>query len=91
MKKQKAFTLAELLVSILIISVILTLLAPVITKRAKESISVSTSSLNSKLYIYNKSNPECSEISGVNNSIQCLFTVPSGVKRINAIAVSGGG
>ncbi|HIS73571.1 TPA: type II secretion system protein, partial [Candidatus Galligastranaerophilus intestinavium] len=89
--KQKAFTLAELLVSILIISVILTLLAPVITKRAKESISVSTSSLNSKLYIYNKSNPECSEISGVNNSIQCLFTVPSGVKRINAIAVSGGG
>ena len=91
MKKQNAFTLAELLVSILIISVILTLLAPVITKRAKESISVSTSSLNSKLYIYNKSNPECSEISGVNNSIQCLFTVPSGVKRINAIAVSGGG
>ena len=91
MKKQNAFTLAELLVSILIISIILTLLAPVITKRAKESISVSTSSLNSKLYIYNKSNPECSEISGVNNSIQCLFTVPSGVKRINAIAVSGGG
>ncbi|HIS74669.1 TPA: type II secretion system protein, partial [Candidatus Galligastranaerophilus intestinavium] len=34
MKKQNAFTLAELLVSILIISVILTLLAPVITKRA---------------------------------------------------------
>ena len=96
MKKQKAFTLAELLVSILIISVILTLLAPVITKKVKSSISVNngssnSSGYNSKLYIYNKSNPECSEISGVNNSISCNFTIPSGVNRINAIAVSGGG
>ena len=96
MKKQNAFTLAELLVSILIISVILTLLAPVITKKVKSSISVNngssnSSGYNSKLYIYNKSNPECSEISGVNNSISCNFTIPSGVNRINAIAVSGGG
>ena len=44
--KIRAFTLAELLVSILIISVILTLLAPVITKRAKESFSVSSSREN---------------------------------------------
>ena len=96
MKKQNAFTLAELLVSILIISVILTLLAPVITKKVKSSISVNngssnSSGYNSKLYIYNKSNPECSEISGVNNSISCNFTIPSGINRINAIAVSGGG
>ena len=56
--KQKAFTLAELLVSILIISVILTLLAPVITKRAKENISInggSTNKINTRLFIYNKS------------------------------------
>ena len=96
MKKQNAFTLAELLVSILIISVILTLLAPVITKKVKSSISVNngssnSSGYNSKLYIYNKLNPECSEISGVNNSLSCNFTIPSGVKKINAIAVSGGG
>ena len=92
--KQKAFTLAELLVSILIISVILTLLAPVITKRAKENISInggSTNKINTRLFIYNKSDSNCSEISGVNNSLSCNFTIPSGVNRINAIAVSGGG
>ena len=94
MKKQNAFTLAELLVSILIISVILTLLAPVITKRAKENISInggSSNKINTRLFIYNKSDSNCSEISGVNNSLSCNFTIPSGVKRINAIAVSGGG
>ncbi len=47
--KQNAFTLAELLVSILIISVILTLLAPVITKRAKENISINGGSSAIKL------------------------------------------
>ena len=94
MKKQNAFTLAELLVSILIISVILTLLAPVITKRAKENISInggSTNKINTRLFIYNKSDSNCSEISGVNNFLSCNFTIPSGVNRINAIAVSGGG
>ena len=94
MKKQNAFTLAELLVSILIISVILTLLAPVITKRAKENISInggSSNKINTRLFIYNKSDSNCSEISGVNNSLSCNFTIPSGVNRINAIAVSGGG
>ena len=92
--KKWAFTLAELLVSILIISVILTLLAPVITKRAKENISInggSTNKINTRLFIYNKSDSNCSEISGVNNSLSCNFTIPSGVNRINAIAVSGGG
>ena len=92
--KKWAFTLAELLVSILIISVILTLLAPVITKRAKENISInggSTNKINTRLFIYNKSDSNCSEISGVNNSLSCNFTIPSGVKKINAIAVSGGG
>ena len=48
-----AFTLAELLVSILIISVILALLAPVITKRAKENITINgksgSNTINSKL------------------------------------------
>lgn len=91
MKKQKAFTLAELLVGILIISVILTLLAPVITKRAKESLHISSSGLNSRLFTYNKSDSDCSEISGVTNTLSCNFTVPSGVNRVNVIAVSGGG
>ena len=91
--KQKAFTLAELLLAILIISVILTLLAPVITKRAKESISINgagTDKINSKLFIYNESDTDCTKISGA-NALSCNFTIPSGVNRINAIAVSGGG
>ena len=40
-QKQSAFTLAELLTSVLIISVIMIILAPVITKRMKDNLSVS--------------------------------------------------
>ena len=40
--KQYAFTLAELLTAVLVISVIMVALAPVITKRMKDSISVQT-------------------------------------------------
>ena len=40
--KKYAFTLAELLTAVLVISVIMIALAPVITKRMKESISVQT-------------------------------------------------
>ena len=93
MKKQNAFTLAELLVSIVIISVILTLLAPVITKRAKESsksASSTTTTTNSRVFTYNKSDADCSEISGT-NSLECSFTVPAGVVSLGAVAVAAGG
>lgn len=90
-----AFTLAELLVSILIISVILALLAPVITKRAKENITINSNSgsntINSKLFTYDKTDPDCLEIAGSTDTLSCSFTVPQGVNRLNAILVSGGG
>lgn len=90
-----AFTLAELLVSILIISVILALLAPVITKRAKENITINSNSgsntINSKLFTYDKTTPDCLEIAGSTDTLSCSFTVPQGVNRLNAILVSGGG
>ena len=41
-KKRSAFTLAELLTAVLIISVIMVALAPVITKRMKDNVSVTT-------------------------------------------------
>ena len=41
-KKHTAFTLAELLTAVLIISVIMVALAPVITKRMKDNVSVTT-------------------------------------------------
>ena len=40
--KKRAFTLAELLTAVLVISVIMVALAPVITKRMKENITVQT-------------------------------------------------
>ena len=86
-----AFTLAELLVSILILAIVLTLLTPVITKRVKSSLVINSTSYQSKIYTYDKSNPDCEEISGVDNVLRCKFTVPSGVSIINAIAVSAGG
>ena len=93
MKHQKGFTLAELLVAILVTAVILTLLAPVITKRAKESsksASSTTTTTNSRVFTYNKSDADCSEISGT-NSLECSFTVPAGVVSLGAVAVAAGG
>ena len=91
--KKYAFTLAELLVSILVISFILTLLAPVITKKVKDgSITINSgSTINSRLFIYDKSNSDCSEISGSTNTLKCNFKVPTNVNKINALLVSAGG
>ena len=97
MKKQKAFTLAELLVSILIISVILTLLAPVITKRVVNSSSITNSSsgsninYNSQLFTYNLSDSACTQSADSENSLKCSFVVPSKARTLNALVVSGGG
>ena len=93
---RSAFTLAELLVGILVVSVILTLLAPVITKRAKESISINgggagAGTVKSKLFIYNESDPDCTQAAGSTNVLDCTFTAPQGVNRVNAVAVSAGG
>ena len=91
--KKYAFTLAELLVSILVISFILTLFAPVITKKIKDgSITINSgSTINSRLFIYDKSNSDCSEISGSTNTLKCNFKVPTNVNKINALLVSAGG
>ena len=44
-KKYSAFTLAELLVSVLIISIIMVVLAPVITRRMKDTLTVQTDNI----------------------------------------------
>ena len=91
-KNSNAFTLAELLVSILIISVILTLLAPVITKRAKESFSVSSSRENeSRLYLYDINDSDCTSSTDGTNSLDCVFKVPNNIEEISLVMVSGGG
>ena len=77
MKKQNAFTLAELLVSIIIISIILIILAPVITKRTKENLSVSMDK-EKGLEIY--TNPGL-----------YTFFVPTGINTIYIQGAGGGG
>ncbi len=89
-----AFTLAELLVSTLIISIIMVVLAPVITKRVTSNINVSggggSTKKESKLFLYNPTDPNCSAVSG-QNALDCNFTTGSGVKSVNVVMVSGGG
>ncbi len=92
--KKYAFTLAELLVSTLIISIIMVVLAPVITKRVTSNINVSggggSTKKESKLFLYNPTDPNCSAVSG-QNALNCNFTTGSGVKSVNVVMVSGGG
>ena len=90
---KQAFTLAELLVSVLIISIIMVVLAPVITKRVTSNINVSgggSTKKESKLFLYNPTDPDCNPVSG-QNALDCNFTTGSGVKSVNVVMVSGGG
>ena len=88
------FTLAELLVSTLIISIIMVVLAPVITKRVTSNINVSggggSTKKESKLFLYNPTDPSCSAVAG-QNALDCTFRTGSGVKSMNVVMVSGGG
>ncbi len=87
-----AFTLAELLIGILVISVILTLLAPVITKRAKESFTVNSSAqYESRLFLYDISDSDCTDPADGTKSLNCKFTAPNDVEEISVVMVSGGG
>ncbi len=92
--KKYAFTLAELLVSTLIISIIMVVLAPVITKRVTSNINVSggggSTKKESKLFLYNPTDPDCNPVSG-QNALDCNFTTGTGVKSVNVVMVSGGG
>ena len=89
--RRNAFTLAELLVSVLIISVVMVVLAPVLTRRATDDFKLAQLRNETRLFLYNKSDIDCTEVSGVENSLDCKFKVPEGVKMINAIIASGGG
>ena len=88
--KKNAFTLAELLVAILIISIILTLFAPVLTKRVKERANISYKT-EGQLFLYDKFATDCSAAADDPNAVDCKFTVPNRVSSISAVMVSGGG
>ena len=88
--KKRAFTLAELLVSILIISVILTLLAPVITRRTANITGINFQN-ESRLFLYDISDSDCTSSTDGTNSLDCVFKVPNNIEEISLVMVSGGG
>ena len=77
LKGQKGFTLAELLTAVLVISVIMVALAPVITKRMKETVSVQTD---------NKKGLEIFANPGT-----YTFDVPIGINTLFLQGAGGGG
>ena len=93
--KSFGFTLAELLVSVLIISIIMVVLAPVMTRKHSNKVNVGgagggTVTRESKLFLYNLTDPDCTAVAG-QNALDCTFRTGSGVKSINVVMVSGGG
>ena len=89
----RGFTLAELLVILLISSIIMVVLAPVVRKKQNSntgSNSSARSQVQSVTYTYNSTNAECSR-SASDNTLKCNFKVPQGVKFLNIHMVAGGG
>ena len=75
--KNNAFTLAELLTSVLIISVIMIILAPVITKRMKDNLAIS---LDNKKGLETYTNPGL-----------YTFDVPAEINTLYIQGAGGGG
>ena len=85
------FTLAELLVILLISSVIMVVLAPIVRKKDTGATgATSTTKYNSVLYDYLTTDSQCTT-TDANGTTVCNFKVPKSVKFINAVLVSGGG
>ena len=75
--QKRAFTLAELLTAVLVISIIMVALAPVITKRMKDNVSVTTD---------NKKGLEIFANPGT-----YTFDVPIGINTLFLQGAGGGG
>lgn len=92
------FTLSELLMSVLVISIILVAMAPVITKRTSDNISINKVQTESILITFSSSNEGCKLFtldSGLENlpsdTTTCTFALGEGINNINAIIQSAGG
>ena len=91
--KQKAFTLAELTLAIIIISILIVGFAPVITKRLQDNIKVNANTQGEyKLYLFGEceDTPGCTLSAGA-NACDCKFSAPQDAKLLNVVMVSGGG
>ena len=88
------FTLAELTLALIIISIIMVALAPVVTKRVADNIKISNSTLSEfKLYTYDEAatDSKCTPASDGSRAYDCEFSAPSSAKSVSVVMVSGGG
>ena len=88
---KEGFTLAELLMAVLVISIIMVALAPVITKRVMDNVKVNIFKNDGELFLYSTTNPTCTPATDGQKSVDCIFTPPQGVNKVSAVIVSGGG
>ena len=92
--RAKGFTLAELTLALIIISIIMVALAPVVTKRVADNIKISNSTLSEfKLYTYDEAatDSKCTPAPDGSRAYDCEFSAPSSAKSVNVVMVSGGG
>ena len=95
-ERRGGFSLAEVVITLLIISIILILAAPHITKRLvpqkTEGIvftyNGSNTNVNDKCFVYQNSS---SGYISTNECSEYRFTVPDGVEKVNLTLVAGGG
>lgn len=96
------FTLSELLMSVLVVSIILVAMAPVITKRTSDNISTTSVKTQGVMftvgavgdgscYIWDLGGGVLHENGAQRIYQECEFSVPEGVYNINAILVGAGG
>ena len=92
--RANGFTLAELTLALIIISIIMVALAPVVTKRVADNIKISNSTLSEfKLYTYDEAatDSKCTPAPDGSHAYDCEFSAPTNAKSVSVVMVSGGG
>ena len=92
-----AFSLAEMLMAVLVVSIMLVAMAPVITKRVTQNVNINgvgySESQETQAFRF-RDDDYCSKVTtsdGSNEYADCNFTVPSNVSKIGMILVGAGG
>ena len=92
-ERMSAFSLVEMLMAFLVASLLMAALAPVVTKKFNENVTVNAAatvqSKGWRLYTYQE---DCTKADGRDNVCEFNdFKVPNGVFSLNLLMVSGGG
>ena len=88
-----AFSLVELLMALLVASLLMTALAPVMTKKSGENLTINAQNIvqNKGWRLYTQTS-DCKNVQGIDNVCEFTdFKLPKGVNFVNLIMVSAGG